>query len=237
MSFTGSKALTGEHSILLRRLWKFLHDGGVGTKVEIAKACFSTPKTLGSYLDILRSHGLARICRFDRKVARGTSYIAVFKFGPGRDARKPSNGIPLKHVMESPRALQILGHIKEHGPRTAGQLSREIGFHREYASRLCRLLRDEKKLYACGWQTKQTPILALGKGPDTLPPVKKTAVQASRDMRLRKKGIATEQRISDEEEIKRLTQYVGWEKAKEIVRLKPSVVRFGGETIYTRRIE
>ena len=237
MSSTGSKALTGVNSRLLRRLWKYLYDGGVGTKVEIAKACFSTPKTLDSYLAILRQHGLARICKFEHKVARGTSYIAVFKFGPGKDAKKPSNGIPLKHVMESPRALQILDHIKENGPKTAGQLSRELGFNREYASRLCRLLRNEKKIYACAWQTKQTPIFTLGKLLDAVPPPKKTTVQASRDMKLRKKGIATEQRISDEDEIRKLSQYVGWEKAKEIVRLKPSVVRFGGETIYSRRIK
>lgn len=195
----------GTKSVLLVRLTKLFHDGFVGTKWELAEAAFSTYRNIESYIHVLKSVGIARVVKWEKRVGQGAQYVARYGWGGGkRNAPRKKKKKGYKFDAEySENALLILARLEAIGPQTATGISKFMESGHEYARMCLRQMHKQGMVHISDWDRDGAHppkiVYAAGPGNDVKKPPVLTRLQSSR----RRK--------------RRLTEQFGPERAKSIM--------------------
>lgn len=221
-----SNTFDGTKSLLLVRITRLFHAGFTGTKWDLAKAAFSTPKNIESYIHSLKSTGIARVVAWEKRVGPGAQHVAVYGWGGGEpDAPKTLKPTGLKFdARQSENALLILDRLDSAGPQTIADMADFMGCGHEYARMCLRQMHRQGMVHIHGWNRvgahPPRTVYAAGAGADAKKPPVLTRLQSTR----RRK--------------RRLTEQFGEDRAKSIMTSRadggPDRIVIDGRVVYER---
>lgn len=176
----------GTKSLLLVRITRLFHGGFTGTKWDIAKAAFSTPKNIESYIHSLKSTGIARVVAWEKRVGPGAQHVAIYGWGGGEaDADKPLKPKGLKFdAKQSVNVRLILARLETVGPQSTAQVAEYMGCGHEYARMCLRQMYRQGMAHIARWDRAGAHppriVYAAGAGEDARKPPVLTRLQSSR---------------------------------------------------------
>lgn len=176
----------GTKSLLLVRLTKLFHAGFHGTKWELAKASFSTPKNIDSYIRFLKDVGIASVVAWEKRVGHGAQHVAIYGWGGGEsDAPKELKPTGQKFdAKQSENALLILDRLDSAGPQTIADMADWMGCGYEYARMCLRQMQKQGMVHIARWDRAGAHppriVYGAGAGEDAKKPPVLTRLQSSR---------------------------------------------------------
>lgn len=149
------KKFTGEKSAVLQRVVRELHAGFSGPVIDLAARIHASDRTVEGYLHFLHKLGMARIGSWKFQVGAGGA-IALWKFGPGRHARKSAgigrNG-PI-FVDRSRAALDVLEYIKRKDLAQQKEIAERTGYAYAAMPQIIAALKKDGLVRIAGWSRK-----------------------------------------------------------------------------------
>lgn len=203
------------------RVYKTLRESEGLTAHEIETKCFVSRRQVSRCTAMLKEVGLCHISKFIRNDLGKQGYVAIYAYGYGVDAVRPTRNERSTDVSQSPRAFQIVEQIEKLGELSLPDVE---GIPRGYAAELLTWLKEEKvihvdrwELHGCTWRQ----IYVLGPGTNAKRP--KALSHAVRSRRRKRK----------------IRELYGPEIAKKIIRSRrdggADRVVINGITVYERR--